>query len=108
MQAKTGRQINKIVPLPLEGADSLRTNGEGVGSEEVTRPIYVHCTADAFNLKHLANALREEFPSADLHSISECVHCRVHQGGLSAPPDDGFGEMFFFDVRLNQSCKPAK
>jgi hypothetical protein len=73
---------------------------EGLQPEEVTRPIHVHCTADAFNLKKLATILRREFPNAEIHSISECVHCRVREGGLVNPPEDVFGDMFFFEVRL--------
>jgi hypothetical protein len=110
MQAKTGRQANKIVPLPLEGEGALEPEAGYLPQQEVTRPIHVHCTADAFNLKKLANLLRAEYPSAEVHSISECVHCSVgftHSGrnsDLPADPGDGFAEMFFFEVRLSCGC----
>ena len=102
MQAKTGRQINKIVPLPLEGSQSLNLDTQGIAPPEVIRPIHVYLTADSFDLKKLAAALRTKYRSADIHSISECVHCRVHQGGLASEPDDGFGELFFFEVRSTE------
>ena len=99
MQAKTGRQINKIVPLPLEGegeADAV----DGLSPQtEVTRAIHVHCTADAFNLKKLANLLRAEFPQGNVHSVTECVHCSINHSEFPSDPAEGFGEMFFFEVR---------
>ena len=96
VQAKTGRQINKIVQLPLEndGTPSVQES-----AQEVTRPIHVHCTADAFDLKMIANALKKQYPSAEVHSITECVHCCVHHADFAADPSEGVAEMFFFQVR---------
>ena len=107
MQAKTGRQINKIVPLPLTGEDAQSDGDNGFARQEVTRQIHVHCTADAFDLKKIAAALRAQYPSADIHSISECVHCSIRDipdETFASELDDGSGEMFFFEVCFQRAC----
>lgn len=99
MQAKTGRQTNKVVPLPLEGSQAL-SDAQGPAVADVRRPIHVYLTAGAFDLKKLSAALKTRYRGTDVHPSTECVHCRVNQPGLASEPDDGYGELFFFEVCL--------
>jgi uncharacterized Rmd1/YagE family protein len=96
LQPKTGRQTNKAMPLPLEGRMSEEGWDTGL-VEDSKRSIQTFCVADAFNLKKLTSLMQRTYTNAEVHCMSECLHCRINS------QDEGhLEEVFAFEA-----CAPS-